>query len=102
MKRRLFVLAILLWPSVAFAHEVRPAYLQIHQTGPDSYAVLWKVPGRGDGMRLGLYVELPADCVRLAGRTSCAKATEGQSKIARTRSRRFTAPSPNVVRSPLP
>jgi hydrogenase/urease accessory protein HupE len=27
--------------------------------------MLWKVPGRGDGMRLGLYVELPDDCVRL-------------------------------------
>jgi hydrogenase/urease accessory protein HupE len=63
MKRQLVVLAILLWPSVAFAHEVRPAYLQIHQTGPHTYAVLWKVPGRGDDLRLGLYVELPTDCV---------------------------------------
>jgi hypothetical protein len=63
VKRWLFVLVTLLWPSVAFAHEVRPAYLQIHQTGSDTYAVLWKVPGRGDDLRLGLYVELPTDCV---------------------------------------
>jgi hydrogenase/urease accessory protein HupE len=61
----LFVLAVLLCPSVASAHEVRPAYLQIRQTGPETYDVLWKVPGRGDGMRLGLYVELPNGCVRL-------------------------------------
>jgi hydrogenase/urease accessory protein HupE len=65
MRPRLFVLAMLLCPSVASAHEVRPAYLQIRQTGPETYDVLWKVPGRGDGMRLGLYVELPNECVRL-------------------------------------
>jgi len=65
MRARLFLLAMLLCPSLASAHEVRPAYLQIRQTGPETYDVLWKVPGRGDGMRLGLYVELPKDCVRL-------------------------------------
>ena len=52
-------------PPVAAAHEVRPAYLQIRQTGLDTYDMLWKVPGRGDNLRLGLYVELPTDCVRL-------------------------------------
>jgi len=65
MRPRLFVLAMLLCPSVASAHEVRPAYLQIRQTGPETYDVLWKVPGRGDGMRLSLYVELPKECIRL-------------------------------------
>jgi hydrogenase/urease accessory protein HupE len=65
MRPWLFVVAMLLCPLVASAHEVRPAYLQIRQSGPDTYDVLWKVPGRGDGMRLGLYVELPNDCVRL-------------------------------------
>jgi hydrogenase/urease accessory protein HupE len=44
------------------AHEVRPAYLELRQTGAETYDVLWKVPGRGDNMRLGLYVEFPADC----------------------------------------
>jgi hydrogenase/urease accessory protein HupE len=48
--------------SVAFAHEVRPAYLELRQTGPESYDVLWKVPASGESMRLGLYVELPEDC----------------------------------------
>lgn len=50
----------------AFAHELRPAYLQLRQTGADTFAVLWKVPGRGEELRLGLYVELPAGCANLA------------------------------------
>lgn len=47
------------------AHEVRPAYLHLRQTGADTYDVIWKVPGRGGNMRLGLYVELPAGCTNL-------------------------------------
>jgi len=46
----------------AFAHEVRPAYLELHQTSADAWDVLWKVPGRGDDLRLALYVELPPAC----------------------------------------
>ena len=49
----------------AFAHEVRPAYLELRQTGPETYDALWKVPGRGENMRLGLYVELPARCANV-------------------------------------
>jgi hydrogenase/urease accessory protein HupE len=49
----------------AFAHEVRPAYLELRQTGPESYDALWKVPGLGDNLRLALYVELPAGCTNL-------------------------------------
>jgi hydrogenase/urease accessory protein HupE len=45
----------------AVAHEVRPAYLELRQTGSETYDVLWKVPGRGEDLRLGLYVEFPAD-----------------------------------------
>ena len=47
-----------------FAHEVRPAYLELRQTGPETYDALWKVPGQGD-LRLGLYVELPATCTNV-------------------------------------
>ena len=63
MKRRLlvFVWLTLLAPGV-FAHEVRPAYLELRQSGPETYDALWKVPGRGEDQRLGLYVELPAGC----------------------------------------
>ena len=56
----LFTLA----PSV-FAHEVRPAYLELRQTGSESYDALWKVPGQGEDLRLGLYVEFPASCTNV-------------------------------------
>jgi len=44
--------------SPASAHEVRPAYLELTQTGAETFDVLWKVPARGD-RRLGLYLRLP-------------------------------------------
>jgi hypothetical protein len=47
------------------AHEVRPAYLQLHQTGTITYDVFWKVPAVGDTMRLSLYVQLPQTCSNL-------------------------------------
>lgn len=50
---------LLLSPS-AVAHEVRPAYLELRETAPETYDVLWKVPARGE-MRLALYVRFPAD-----------------------------------------
>jgi hydrogenase/urease accessory protein HupE len=52
-------------PAV-FAHEVRPAYLELHQTAAETYDALWKVPGLGENLRLGLYVELPAACTNVA------------------------------------
>jgi hypothetical protein len=67
MKVALLVLAVLLtFVSGAFAHEVRPAYLELRQTDPETYALLWKVPGQGENLRLGLYVELPADCTSVS------------------------------------
>jgi len=60
MRRLLCLLACLLaFTASAWAHEVRPAYLELRQTGSDTYDVLWKVPGLGDEMRLGLYVKWP-------------------------------------------
>jgi hypothetical protein len=53
------------WPATAWAHEVRPAYLQLHQTGADTYDVLWKVPALGDSMRLSLSVQMPQACSNL-------------------------------------
>lgn len=55
-----------LWACKAFAHEVRPAYLELRQIGAETYAVLWKVPGRGEGLRLALYPELPAGSENLS------------------------------------
>lgn len=66
MKRALSVLLLLAaCAGSASAHEVRPAYLELRQTGPDTYDVLWKVPGRGEDLRLALYVELPAGCTNV-------------------------------------
>jgi hydrogenase/urease accessory protein HupE len=67
MKRALFVLALLVtFVPAAFAHEVRPAYLELRQTGTETFDALWKVPGRGENLRLGLYVELPAGCINIS------------------------------------
>jgi hydrogenase/urease accessory protein HupE len=43
------------------AHELRPAFLEIEQTGSERYNIRFKVPARGDA-RLGLYVRLPSEC----------------------------------------
>jgi len=59
------IIFLLLGCSSAFAHEMRPAYLELRETKAETYDVLWKVPGRGDNLRLGLYVEFPADCKNL-------------------------------------
>jgi hypothetical protein len=45
----------------AQAHELRPGYLEVRQTGTETFAVLWKVPAR-DELRLGLYLRLPENC----------------------------------------
>ena len=54
----------------ATAHELRSSYLELRQTGPETYDVLFKVPGGGENVRLGLYAELPADCVKLTATRS--------------------------------
>jgi len=67
MKHILLILFVLVTlPPGARAHEVRPAYLELRQTGPDTYNVLWKVPGLGDEMRLGVYVTLPEGSTNLS------------------------------------
>lgn len=47
--------------SVAEAHEVRPAYLELTETEENVFDALWKVPARGD-LRLGIYLQLPDSC----------------------------------------
>ncbi|MFN0129305.1 MAG: HupE/UreJ family protein [Verrucomicrobiales bacterium] len=55
------LLSILTLLGTAAAHEVRPAYLELRETEPGSFDVLWKVPARGENLRLGVYVRLPDD-----------------------------------------
>jgi hypothetical protein len=47
--------------GAALAHELRPAFLNIRETGEDLYAVSWKVPAQSN-RRLALYAKLPASC----------------------------------------
>lgn len=62
MIRVLYALALLLaLGGVGLAHELRPGFLEITQTGTETYDVRFKVPARGD-MRFGLYVRLPDEC----------------------------------------
>jgi hypothetical protein len=74
MKSALLLLVLLVaFPSRLFPHEVRPAYLELRQTGPETYDAFWKVPGQGENLRLGIYVELPAGSTNItAPRASMA------------------------------
>ncbi len=72
MRRARFLLvALLLSGFVAGveAHEVRPGYLAVRQTGAESVDVLWKVPAKGD-LRLGLYARMPENCTEPAPRST--------------------------------
>jgi hydrogenase/urease accessory protein HupE len=64
----LWLLWFITFAPGTFAHEVRPAYLQLQQTSADTYDILWKVPGRGEDLRLGLDVQLPEGCSNLSDR----------------------------------
>ena len=67
MKRAfLYLISLALVRQAAFAHEVRPAYLELRQTGAETYDVLWKVPGRNDSERLAIYVEMPHGTTNLS------------------------------------
>jgi len=43
----------------AQGHELRPGYLELRQTAPDTYAMLFKIPALGDDLRLAIYLTLP-------------------------------------------
>ena len=47
-------------PVPAHAHEVRPAYLELKETGSGQFDVLWRTPVLA-GMRLPIVLTLPAD-----------------------------------------
>lgn len=47
--------------SFAQADEYRPAYLELTQTSSDVFDMLWKVPAKGQGERLALYVHFSDD-----------------------------------------
>ncbi len=54
-------LALVVLGGAAGAHELRPGYLELRETAPDEFAMLWKVPARGE-QRFGIRPALPARC----------------------------------------
>ena len=52
------VLAVLL-AQPAIADELRPGYLEMRQISPGAYHLLFKIPARGEDLRLAVYLKLP-------------------------------------------
>jgi len=52
------VLTVLL-AQPAISDELRPGYLEMRQTSPGAYNLLFKIPARGEDLRLAIYVKLP-------------------------------------------
>ena len=52
------LVALIVPMSIAHAHEIRPAYLQIDEIGPGRYQLLWRTPVLS-GMRLPVVLRLP-------------------------------------------
>jgi len=62
MKRLLFAFILLAGlGGSANADVYRPAYLEITQTGAETFELLWKLPARGPDARLALELDLPED-----------------------------------------
>ncbi len=74
------VVGSLLVGLTAYAHEVRPAYLYLHEENPTTFEVLWKQPVLGD-RRLPLEPRFPADCTATA---SAIDAVQGGALIQRS------------------
>src|SRR5207245_6482559 len=60
----IFLLASLLAVPTARAHEARPAYLEIKETSPNQFSVLWRTPVLA-GMRLPVDVTMPGEVKNL-------------------------------------
>src|SRR5947209_18961848 len=57
--RLIFAAIAVLLTHPAFADELRPGYLEMRQTSPSTYNLLFKIPARGEDLRLAIYVKLP-------------------------------------------
>ena len=66
--------------SIACAHEIRPAYLQIDEVGPGRYQLLWRTPVLS-GMRLPVMLRLP-DEIHRSQRPRCRNSPIRWSNIA--------------------
>jgi len=56
--RALILASLWITPLAAFAHEARPAYLELKETAPGQFDVLWRTPVLA-GIRLPVVLEMP-------------------------------------------
>src|ERR1700687_3227868 len=57
--RLFFAVLEVLLAQPAISDELRPGYLEMRQSSPGAYNLLFKIPARGEGLRLAIYVKLP-------------------------------------------
>jgi hydrogenase/urease accessory protein HupE len=57
--RLIFAVVAALLAQPAVSDEIRPGYLEMRQTSPGTYNLLFKIPARGEDLRLAIYVKLP-------------------------------------------
>jgi hydrogenase/urease accessory protein HupE len=57
--RLFFAVVAVLLGQPALSDELRPGYLEMRQTSPGVYNLLFKIPARGEDLRLAIYVKLP-------------------------------------------
>jgi len=57
--RLICALMAVLLAQPALSDELRPGYLEMRQTSPGTYNLLFKIPARGEDLRLAIYVKLP-------------------------------------------
>jgi hydrogenase/urease accessory protein HupE len=60
--RRCFALLVILAAATAQAHDARPNYVQITETDPNTFSIVWKVPASMPGGALP-YPTLPEGCI---------------------------------------
>src|SRR3979490_1429662 len=57
--RLVFAVAAVLLAQPTLSDELRPGYFEMRQTSPDTYNLLFKIPARGEDLRLAIYATLP-------------------------------------------
>jgi hydrogenase/urease accessory protein HupE len=57
--RLFFAVVAVLLAQPALSDELRPGYLEMRQISPEGYNLLFKIPARGEDLRLAIYLNLP-------------------------------------------
>jgi hydrogenase/urease accessory protein HupE len=57
--RLVFAVMAVLVAHPALSDELRPGYLEMRQTSPVTYNLLFKIPAQGEDLRLAIYIKLP-------------------------------------------